>query len=213
MARWRTMGFYATRAVQTAPSAALQTRGGRPTPAANLLEPTLPCSIVASKTDIVTLPGEGKTLSMGGLGVIYKIHPDDTDGAISIVEHPIEPGRLVRPHTHVNEDEISYVVHGDVGMKVGDKEFLAGPGTWVFKPRGTPHTFWNAGTTTARIIEIIVPGAFGCYFEELAATLSAPGPPNQARLAEVARKWGLTYQMDWVPPLKARYNLKLLGEK
>jgi len=161
---------------------------------------------------IVTLPGEGKSLSMGGLGVTYKVLSEDTDGTIAVVEHPIEPGRLVRPHTHTREDEISHVVQGNVGVKVGEQELLATPGTWVFKPRGTPHAFWNPGSKTARIIEIIVPGAFGRYFEELAAALNAGGPPNQERLAAVARKYGLTYEMDWVPALKEKYNLKLLGE-
>ena len=97
-------------------------------------------------------------------------------------------------------------------MKVGEEEIFAKPGTWVFKPRGIPHTFWNPGSTTARIIEIITPGAFAPYFEELASTLNSGGPPDQEKLAETARKYGLTYKMEWVPALKAKYNLKLLGE-
>lgn len=131
---------------------------------------------MASKTHIVNLPGEGKSFSMGGLGVIYKVLGEDTGGALAVVEHPIEPGRLVRPHTHTSEDEISYVVDGEVGMRVGEEEIVAKPGTWVFKPRGIPHTFWNPGSKTARIIEIITPGAFAPYFEELARTLNAGGP-------------------------------------
>src|SRR5712692_654576 len=169
-------------------------------------------SDMVSKTHLVSPPGEGKSFSMGGLGVIYKVLGEDTGGALAVVEHPIEPGRLVRPHTHTREDEISYVIDGEVGMKVGEEEILAKPGTWVLKPRGIPHTFWNPGSTTARIIEIITPGAFAPYFEELASTLNSGGPPDQEKLAETARKYGLTYKMEWVPALKAKYNLKLLGE-
>ena len=82
-----------------------------------------------------------------------------------VVEHPIEPGRLVRPHTHANEDEISYVVEGEIGVKVGRRNSSRNP-VHGSKPRGVPHTFWNPGSKTARIIEIITPGAFALYFED-----------------------------------------------
>ena len=60
-------------------------------------------SDMVSKTHLVSPPGEGKSFSMGGLGVIYKVLGEDTGGALAVVEHPIEPGRLVRPHTHTHE--------------------------------------------------------------------------------------------------------------
>ncbi len=167
---------------------------------------------MASKTHIFSPPGEGKSLSMGGPGVIYKVLGEDTDGALAVVEYSLEPGRLVRPHTHANEDEISLVVEGHVGVRVGEEEIVAKPGTWVFKPRGISHTFWNPGSKTARVIEIITPGAFAPFFEELERTVNAGGPPEQERLAETARKYGLTYQMELIPALKAKYNMKLTGE-
>jgi mannose-6-phosphate isomerase-like protein (cupin superfamily) len=76
---------------------------------------------VASKTHLVSLPSEGRSLSMGGLGVIYKVLGEDTGGALVMVEHPIEPERLVRPHGLTNMDEIWYVVEGDIVMKVREE--------------------------------------------------------------------------------------------
>ena len=157
-------------------------------------------------------PEEGKTLSLGGLDVIYKILPEETNGALAVVEHPIEPGRLVRPHTHANEDEISYVAEGEVGFKIGEKEFVAKPGTWVLKPRGVQHTFWNPGKQRARILEVITPGAMAYYFEELAAIVTRPGPPDMEKLAELHRRYGQSYSMEWIPVLKEKYGLKLVGE-
>jgi hypothetical protein len=52
-------------------------------------------------------PGEGRSVSLGGMGVVFKISGADTGGAFAVVEHPIEPGRLVPPHVHVREDEYS----------------------------------------------------------------------------------------------------------
>ncbi len=167
---------------------------------------------MVSKTHPVSPPSEGKSLSLGGLGVIYKVLPEDTGGALAVVEHPIEPGRLVRPHTHTREDEISYVIEGEVGVRIGDREFNAGPDTWVFKPRGVQHTFWNAGPGQARLIEIITPGAFAHYFGELAVILGAVGPPDDAKLAELRSRYGVSFSMERVSGLKAKYGLKLVGE-
>ncbi len=137
---------------------------------------------------------------------------EDTGGALAVVEHPIEPKRLVRPHVHTNEDEISYVVAGQIGARVGEREIEAGPGTWIFKPRGVVHTFWNPTSEPARILEIITPGAFAHFFEELADILSAGVPPDMKRMGELDRKWGHRIDMEWVPALQAKYGLTLVGD-
>ena len=94
---------------------------------------------------IVVKPGEGRSVSLGGMGVVFKVSGADTGGAFAVVEHPIEPGRLVLPHVHRHEDEYSYVLEGTIGARVGDHEVAAGPGSYLFKPRGLMHTFWNVG--------------------------------------------------------------------
>ena len=69
--------------------------------------------IDAIEQRIVVGPDEGKAVDLGGLGVIFKVWGEETGGAFSIVEHPMEPGRLVPPHTHLNEHELSYVLEGE----------------------------------------------------------------------------------------------------
>jgi hypothetical protein len=59
---------------------------------------------------LVVRPGEGRSVSLGGMGVVFKVSGADTGGAFAVVEHPIEPGRLVLPHVHLREDEYSYVL-------------------------------------------------------------------------------------------------------
>ena len=40
-------------------------------------------------------------------------------------------------------------------------------GSYVVKPRGVPHAFYNAGTETVRVMEILTPGrSFEGYFDE-----------------------------------------------
>ena len=154
---------------------------------------------------VVVEPGEGRSVWLGGMGVVFKVSGADTEGAFAVVEHPIEPGRLVLPHVHLREDEYSYVLEGTVGARVGDQEVTAGPGSYLFKPRGLMHTFWNAGPGPARLLEVISPAGFEVYFAELAEV----GDPD--RRQELAAKYGVTYSSDWVAELTARYKLKLLG--
>ncbi len=46
---------------------------------------------------LVVRPGEGRSVSLGGMGVVFKLSGADTGGAFAVVEHPIQPGRLVLP--------------------------------------------------------------------------------------------------------------------
>jgi mannose-6-phosphate isomerase-like protein (cupin superfamily) len=165
-----------------------------------------------SKNSLVIHQREGKSLSLGGIDVIYKILGDDTNGAFRVVEHPIGPKRLVRPHVHKNEDEISYIVEGEIGVKIGNDEFLTRAGDWIFKPRGILHTFWNLGSTNARLIEIISPPAFAHYFEELSEILVARSPPDLQKIAELDKKYEVNYNLEWVPALKEKHGLMLVGE-
>lgn len=69
---------------------------------------------------LAILPGEGKTVRVGGLGVVFKL------------------------------DEVSYVLEGAVTAQVGDRVIEAPAGSLVYKPRGIRHTFWNASGEAAR---------------------------------------------------------------
>lgn len=157
--------------------------------------------------------GEGESVWLGGLGVDFKVAGVASGGSFSIVEHPVDPGRLVPPHTHSREDELSYVIDGEMGARIGDEVFVARAGDYVFKPRNVPHTFWNPGPRPLRIIELIWPPDFDGFFRELATLYSeGGGSPDPARTAALAARYGCVFHFDWVPDLKARYGLRLLGE-
>ena len=159
-------------------------------------------------------PGSGELVDIGGLGVHFKVWGAQTAGRVSVVEHPMEPGRLVPPHVHADEDELSYVLEGTFGVRLGDLEGEAGPGSYVWKPRGVPHTFWNPGPVPARLIEIIVPAGFERFFDALGAAGRTSATPDEffARRAELAVPHRLGFVDGWDADLKARHGLRLLGE-
>jgi quercetin dioxygenase-like cupin family protein len=129
-------------------------------------------------------------------------------GSISIVEHVFSPGALVPPHTHTLEDEISYIVSGEIGFRSNGKEVTLAAGGYIVKPRGELHSMWNAGSTPARMIEIISPAGFENYFVELAeAVAAAGGLPDPTMMGAIAGRFGLSFDFAEVPDLVARYGL------
>ena len=155
----------------------------------------------------VVPPGQGSTGFLGSIGVVFKLMTSETNGQVSVVEHPFPVGALVPPHIHSREDEYSIVTAGQIGFRSGDQEVVLGAGGYISKPRGELHTMWNAGTEPAHMIEIISPGGFEGFFREL-SDLIAAGPPDPATVGELADRYGLSFgAADWLPDLIARYNL------
>ena len=163
--------------------------------------------IIAPTTPKILGPQDGKSGSLGSIGVRFMIPGVDTEGAFSLVEHPLPPRRLAAPlHRHNREDEYSFVLEGRMGALLGDDVVEAGPGDLVYKPRGQWHTFWNAGDEPCRILEVIAPAGFEEFFEELvdAGGAVAAGPE---KLGELGRRYGLDFQPDSVPELCARFGV------
>jgi mannose-6-phosphate isomerase-like protein (cupin superfamily) len=147
--------------------------------------------------------GAGEQFSTGRLGTHWKIDGPQTGDRFSVIHHQLLPRTLAAPlHRHHREDEYSYVLTGRFGALLGDDVVTAEPGTWVFKPRGQWHTFWNAGDTPCEIIEIISPGGFEDYFRELREVW-----PDRTQATLVRQKYELDMDMDSVPVLCARFGL------
>jgi quercetin dioxygenase-like cupin family protein len=153
-------------------------------------------------------PGAGRVGVLApGVGVIFKIEGADTGGALSIVEHTFAPGALVPPHLHHLEDEYSIVLDGAVGFRSEEQEVVLEAGGYIIKPRGQVHAMWNAGSTQARMIEIVAPAGFERFFHEFADMTDA-GQPDFADIAALAARYQLPFRRpDWLPDVIARYNL------
>jgi hypothetical protein len=98
------------------------------------------------------------------------------------------------------------VLQGRVGAVLGDEVVFGEPGDLIFKPRGQWHTFWNAGDTPARILEIISPAGFEGYFQELVELLSHGIPPAPDRAA-LASRYGLELDLHSIPRLTTEHRV------
>ena len=135
--------------------------------------------------------------------------------AFSLVEHPIPPRTLVAPlHIHEREDEYSYVLEGRMGAQLGDDVVYAEAGDLVFKPRNQWHTFWNAGDTTCRLLEIISPAGFEHFFNELGeqmAEAKAVSVASVPDLAGLGARYGHYFQPDSIARLCQQHGLVYPG--
>jgi mannose-6-phosphate isomerase-like protein (cupin superfamily) len=147
-----------------------------------------------------------RTADLPGLKNRYLIDSADTDGRFALIEHRIPPRTLAAPvHTHEREDEYSYVLTGRLTAQIGDEIVEAGPGDMVLKPRGIPHTFWNAGDEPVRFLEVLSPAAFEEYFFALAAPLNAG---DFEGMAAVAERHALALDPSSIPALVAEHGLQ-----
>lgn len=150
---------------------------------------------------------EGETVDVAGLGVRYMVYGEESVGGFAMVEHPIPPRALAGPvHRHSREDEYSFVLEGRMGALLGDQVLYAEPGDLAFKPGNQWHTFWNAGDTPCRILEIISPAGFEHFFKEAAAALQAPDF-TPAALGAIGERYGLELQLESLPQICEDHGL------
>jgi mannose-6-phosphate isomerase-like protein (cupin superfamily) len=157
-------------------------------------------------------PRDGKAGTLGSIGVRFMVDVEETaEGGFALVEHPMPPRALAAPlHRHSREDEYSYVLEGRMGALLGDDVVYAEAGDLVHKPRNQWHTFWNAGDEPCRILEIIAPGGFENFFDEL-VDAGLEGAPDPESLAGLAARYGLEFDFASLPGLCERFGLTFGG--
>jgi mannose-6-phosphate isomerase-like protein (cupin superfamily) len=164
---------------------------------------------MTTATDHTVRVHEGERADFPALGNRYLLRGDRSDGRFALIEQTIPPRKLAAPmHVHEREDEYSFVLAGRLGAQIGDEVVEAGPGELVLKPRGIPHTFWNAGDEEVRVLEIISPAGFEQYFADLAPELAGPGAPDFPALVKIRARYGLTVDIASVEPLIKQHGLR-----
>jgi quercetin dioxygenase-like cupin family protein len=128
---------------------------------------------------------------------------EQTNGAFTFLEWLAPAGFGPPLHRHDREDEAFYLLDGGIEVDCGDKHWTAGPGDFVFLPRGIPHTF-VVSDGPVRGLQITAPAGFERFIDELGRPAEGPGlpapapPPDLPTLIEVSRRYG--YQTLGPPP-------------
>ncbi len=149
--------------------------------------------------DLRLLPGQGEESA----GMLIKLRANELGGAFSVMEAHIEPKQLLIPHTHDKEDQAVFIIEGDLVFEVGGEDglvFEAPAGSYIRKPAGVAHGFWNKGESTVRYIEL----SAGERFEEFVD--DADQEPLKASITAPI-KHGVTFHFEDVPRLMRTHGL------
>ena len=158
------------------------------------------------------LPQVNQSVYFRALGTTYKVLSSSVNGSAAIVEHTLEAKSIGAPmHKHTYEDEISYVLEGNLSVFQNGEVQTAGVGEYIVKPRGIFHTFWNAGNERIRFVEVISPGNFENYFFEIAPFLQIGRPLQLDKISAIVAKYGLVMDMSAGEEIVRKYGLKALS--
>ena len=92
------------------------------------------------------------------LATIRRIPAGSLGGPMAIVEHVLPAGLPAPPpQLHTRDDVWAIVLEGALGARIGDDCIEASAGGCIVKRRGLMHTFWNAGDTPVRFVELVIP--------------------------------------------------------
>ena len=122
-----------------------------------------------------------------GFGSLWSplVTSGQTAGRYSIVEQ-LMPGRSgPPPHTHDRNDEVFYILEGEVALQLGDATAAAHAGQLVRVPQGTAHGF-VVTSEQARFLNFFVPAAM----DEMVVALSVPATASTVPPAGAERPPG-----------------------
>lgn len=146
---------------------------------------------------VARAPGEGEALWFLGELAVIKIAGEATGGRFAVIESHAPQGDRSPLHVHTREDEWFYVLEGELRFWVGGRIIDAPAGSFVYGPRGVPHTF-AVRSTEARFLVVAEPAGFDAFVRAVAEpagshTLPPPpdGPPDMARLVKLAAEYGI----------------------
>jgi quercetin dioxygenase-like cupin family protein len=130
-------------------------------------------------------------INAGQLGIRYLIDGSQS-ASLGMFELTVPPGSNVPPpHSHSNNEELVYVLQGTLRYTVGADTRDLTIGQSMHTPRGTVHAFSNPFDSIARALIILSPDIGAQYFKDVAAVMTAGGPPDKAALVAVMSRYGL----------------------
>lgn len=128
-----------------------------------------------------------------------KVDPGES-GSMAVIEFVAPKGFGPPLHVHEDEDEVMFVLDGEIAFRSGEDEQIATAGATVYLPHGVPHTF-QVLSESARFTTVAarLNGAplFGGFVADLGNDLAEPVIPapveiDPAAVAESSARHGIT---------------------
>lgn len=146
------------------------------------------------RSSVVAAP-EGRTpepLNIVGEETLVKVSAEDSDGTLAFF-HLVAPPMSGPPrHVHTREDELFYVLEGELEFEVDGSRHTVRAGDTVYLKPGVVHTYQNFTAADARLLIATVPGGFANFFVELSAVTPPGGMPAPEQVSAIGGKYGMS---------------------
>src|SRR6187402_542259 len=114
---------------------------------------------------------------------------------ISFCVEDMSPGRKMRVHKHLNNDELIFIHKGEGILTLDDKSIQVKTGDVAFVPRGTWHGLDNTGKGNLTMIFQYSPAGFEEYFIENGTLAGMPTKERtEEEYATSEKKYGMVYK-------------------
>jgi len=97
-------------------------------------------------------PQNGFAIDWLGQRIRLPIRTSDTGGRISAQLGDAPPGFTNPPHVHTREDEVFYVISGEIQIRIADKLLHLSAGDVALAPAGLPHQVSVVGNNAAKLL-------------------------------------------------------------
>ena len=114
-----------------------------------------------------------------------------TGNSYSLIEQLLAKGATQAPHVHEGQDEVFYILDGEITFLLGDRVESATKGALVFIPRGKVHGL-RVDSETTRFLNLHTPGGMDRLLTALgepAKQLSLPPADFKPKVVERATKF------------------------
>jgi quercetin dioxygenase-like cupin family protein len=141
--------------------------------------------------------GEGEARWWLGNLALFKATSAETGGRLTVMEITEPPGETTPPTVDHRRDVGIWVLEGELTYRIGESTGTAGPGDFLYVPRGTPQS-WQTGEQGGRYLAIWVPGGIEEFVRQVSEPAERPvlpppleQPPDGERLQALAREYGV----------------------
>ena len=120
---------------------------------------------------ILVPPDSGREIKF--IGITHKLTPKQTGSGYYLFAFEFDPENGNGLHVHKYEDEVVYVLEGEIEIRLGDTKLQASAGGIAHLPKQIPHALYNPLKTTSKYLAMAIPGGMEKFFDELAAAQEA----------------------------------------
>ena len=117
----------------------------------------------------------GKRIEAGLQHITMMLSGDQSAGAVQVCYDVLEPGTVVPGHYQPYEDELFFVVDGEIEITVGNETKILRRGGFGYAPRNTTHAFRNISDKPASMFTLNTPAGHERGFQAAERILNAGG--------------------------------------